>query len=123
MTRRSHNRSITAKPKTDTYLVGSPRYVLALNNPLIQADIPEVLFSLYEKLAGFTYIPFKGECIDNPPLEAGDMVLLDNIEGKSHRTIITTYEYKFDGLCKIEATGTSEREHNCRRRISEYIHG
>ena len=64
-------------------------------------------------MAGFTYIPFKGECIDNPALEAGDIVLLDNIEGKSHRTIITTYEYKFDGLCKIEATGTSEREHNC----------
>jgi hypothetical protein len=104
---------VSLQTETDTYLVGSPRYVLALNNPLIQTDIPEVLFSLYEKLAGFTYIPFKGECIDNPALEAGDMVLLDNIEGKSHRTIITTYEYKFDGLCKIEATGTSEREHNC----------
>lgn len=116
---------VSLQTETETFLIGSPRYVLALDNPLIQTNIPEILSGIHEKLSGFSYIPFRGECIDNPAMEAGDMVLLADIEGKSYRSIITSYEYKFDGRCKIEASGMSEREHNYRaaeqRRYSRLI--
>ncbi|HCA29840.1 MAG TPA: hypothetical protein DEP23_09860 [Ruminococcaceae bacterium] len=105
---------VSLETEDKTYLVGSPRYVMSIDNPLIQTQIPEVLSSIHDKIAGFTYIPFHGVCLDNPAWEAGDMVLLDNIEGKSYRTILTGYEYVFDGRCNVIADGESDREHNFR---------
>ena len=105
---------VALETETDTYLVGSPRYAIVSSNPLMQADIQAALSSLHSRLYGFTYLPFHAVSLDDPALEAGDTILLSDIEGASYRTILTDYAYVFDGNCRIEAAGTSEREHNGR---------
>jgi len=90
-------------------LAGSDRYAVRIvDNPLIQENAEEIIHDIYERLLGFTYLPFQSNRRDDPAMQAGDMIELIGANGQSYRTIITEYNYVFNGKCLMKAVGVSE---------------
>lgn len=90
-------------------LAGSDRYAIRIvDNPLIQDDAEAVIQAIYERIKGFTYIPFSSNRRDDPAMQAGDMVELANVNGKSYRTVLTEYNYVYGGRSLMAAAGVSE---------------
>ena len=89
-------------------LGGSDRYAMIMSdNPLIQDNPKSVVKAIWERLRGFTFMPFRSYRRDDPAMQAGDMVE-HIVNGKTYRTIITEYNYVFGGKCLMAAVGASE---------------
>jgi hypothetical protein len=89
-------------------LGGSDRYAMIMSdNPLIQDNPKSVVKAIWERLRGFTFMPFRSYRRDDPAMQAGDMVE-HIVNGKTYRTIITEYNYIFGGKSYIAAVGASE---------------
>jgi len=87
----------------------SGEYDITLSdNPLIAADPEPVLQSLYGVVEGFEYLPYHTTRHDDPALRAGDMVLHSDVNGIDYKSVITAYEYKYQGLCNVVGSGLSQ---------------
>ena len=77
-----------------TYLSGTDGYVISIEeNPLAQDNIESLVFSLGEKLNGFTFRPYTVESISNPAAEAGDIALIVDRKGNEYRGIVSNLSF------------------------------
>lgn len=77
-----------------TYLSGSGDYVISIEeNPLAQNNLESLVFSLGEKLNGFTFRPYTAESISNPAAEAGDVALIVDRKGNEYRGVVSNLSF------------------------------
>lgn len=77
-----------------TYLSGSDGYVISIEeNPLAQDNIESLVFSLGEKLNGFTFRPYTADSLSNPAAEAGDVALIVDRKGNEYRGVVSNLSF------------------------------
>ena len=76
------------------YLSGIDGYVISIeDNPLAQNDIERLVYSLGQKLNGFTFRPYNIEALSNPAAEAGDVALITDRKGNKYKSIVSNLSF------------------------------
>lgn len=78
-----------------TYLSGSDRYTVSIQNNLLinSGDEVAVIADIASKLIGCGMRPFSAEHLADPTIEAGDAVTLTDHLGNTYRSVITQTEF------------------------------
>ena len=90
---------------------GTSDYRICIDgNGLITNSISftSILYDLYDKLAGFSYLPFSASVKPMPFLYPLDMVVYKKADGTEHDVIITNITYTLNGRTELEGKGKSK---------------
>lgn len=89
-----------------TYLAGSDEYAFLIEgNALLQDDPITAVNTLYEKLGGFSYLPFDCGAKPMPYLYPLDIIHIADKNGAMHRSIVTNITYTINGITSIKGKG------------------
>jgi hypothetical protein len=89
-----------------TYLAGSDEYAVDLtHNPLLQSDHQTVLASIFAAIKDTSFYPFESSWQGNPAIQAGDMLIQIDRDGKQWPAIVTSSTYKYRGSSVLKAQG------------------
>lgn len=87
---------IPQEEEQQSYFYGEEGYVVTIeDNPLAQQGLDALTRSLGEKLCGLTFRPFEAEHLSDPSIEAGDVCLIVDREGITHRAFVSSIGYSF----------------------------
>lgn len=89
-----------------TYLAGSDEYAVDLtHNPLLQSNHQTVLASVFNAIKDTSFYPYESNWQGNPAIQAGDMLIQIDRDGKQWPTIVTSSTYKYRGSSVLKAQG------------------
>ncbi len=89
-----------------TYLAGSDEYAFLIEgNALLQDDPITAVNTLYEKLDGFSYLPFDCAAKPMPYMYPLDIIHIADKNGTMHKSIITNITYTINGITSIKGKG------------------
>lgn len=92
-----------------SYLAGSDEYAIDLSeNPLLQGDYETVLPNIYNNVKDTVFTPYECSWQGNPAIEAGDMIVQVDIDGKAYNTLVTSSTFKYRGASTLSAKGLPE---------------
>lgn len=102
------------------YLSGADGYVISIqDNPLAQDDIERLVYSLGQKLNGFTFRPYNIEALSNPKAEAGDVALITDRKGNKYKSIVSNLSFTIAGFESYSGDAeTPNRKENTRYSVS-----
>lgn len=99
-------KGVMASTEDTTYLVGNEDYAIDLSeNPLLQGDYENVLPNIFENIKDITFTPYTSNFKGNPAIQAGDMIVQVDKNGKEYNTLVTKMVYKYRGRSSLEAKG------------------
>lgn len=88
------------------YLAGEEGYVINIEqNSLIGQDFSAVADSLYEKIGGFSYVPFSAEVKPMPYVYPLDCITFVDKNGNAVKTIVTDCTFTMNGVTSLEGKG------------------
>ena len=100
--------STTEWQKQD-YMVGSNGYVVSIKqNPYAIDNIDFLAFWIAQKLVDFSFRPMEISALDDPSIEAGDVVYVVDDHGNTYPTIVSNIEYSIGDYEKFSADAESE---------------
>ena len=92
----------------DVYLEGSGEYCINIeDNPLVQSSQRTLVQSLYRKLNGFSYVPFKASVVSMPHIYPMDVMRFQDANGNSLPIIITDVTYTLNCNTSLQGKGQS----------------
>lgn len=103
----------SADPQTYNRLFGSTGYVLNIEeNPLVSWLTTSVVIGnrVSNQMNGFKVRPFNATLFGDPSLEAGDTVVLKDVRGNYHISIITNLTYTLCGDMQVSCEAQTEDE-------------
>ena len=90
---------------------GTDAYTVDISsNTLIQHDIETLLNSIYAAVNGFVYVPYSGEWVGDPAVQAGDLVEHTDRDSNVHRSVIGKIAYSYRGKSTIEIGSVSKNK-------------
>lgn len=91
------------------YSAGTDEYVIDLSeNPLVSGDYSTLLNNIYNNIKDTVFTPYTSEWQGNPAIQAGDMIVQVDKDGKEYNTIVTKSIYKYRGRSVLEGRGLPE---------------
>ncbi len=114
--------TVTATVDDVTYIAGEPEtffygaqpyehmmlgdYSIDLTeNPLLQGKHPQILSTIYSKIKNTSFYPYESSWQGNPAIQAGDMLIQIDRDGKEYPTLVTSSTYKYRGASTLKAKG------------------
>lgn len=92
-----------------SYLAGSDEYAIDLSeNPLISGNYATLLNNIYNNVKNTVFTPYECSWQGNPAIEAGDMIVQVDIDGKAYNTLVTSSTFKYRGASTLSAKGLPE---------------
>ena len=115
--------SVTAKNEDGdekTKLSGKKGYVLAIegNDLITESDAETVASSIADKMVGVKFRPLEISCLEDPSIEAGDVIFVKTRKGSTYRSIVTSTTLSLGGYQKISC-GAEEPSRNSSTRYSQ----
>lgn len=102
---------VTFETDTEMLISGTDAYTVDISsNTLIQHDIETLLNSIYAAVNGFVYVPYSGEWVGDPAVQAGDLVEHTDRDSNVHRSVIGKIAYRYRGKSTIEIGSVSKNK-------------
>lgn len=102
---------VTFETDTEMLISGTDAYTVDISsNTLIQHDIETLLNSIYAAVNGFVYVPYSGEWVGDPAVQAGDLVEHTDRDSNVHRSVIGKIAYSYRGKSTIEIGSVSKNK-------------
>ena len=105
-----------------TYLAGSEDYAIDLSeNPLVSDNYSTLLNNIYNNVKDTVFVPYTSDWQGDPAIEAGDMIVQVDRDGKVYNTLVTRSTYKYRGRSVLEAKGLPEISRGYKGSINKKI--
>ena len=99
----------TTEWKNQDYMVGSNGYVVSIKqNPYAIEQIDLLALWIATELIDFSFRPMEISALDDPSIEAGDVVYVVDDHGNTYPTIVSNIEYSIGDYEKFSADAESE---------------
>ncbi|MDO5539402.1 MAG: hypothetical protein Q4F83_04930 [Eubacteriales bacterium] len=103
--------------KKGTYLYGTDGYVLSVSgNPFISAgQAKEVATFLGQKLIGLKFRPLSGSFLDDPTIEAGDLMYVTDAKLYTYNCLVTNLTFTVGNYMQISCDAETPRKNSAKR--------
>lgn len=103
----------TADEESKTYIIGHSGYAVNIeDNPLAQGSVNTLSKAFTDNILEKTIVPFEGEMLSDPSLEAGDIVTIYDYSGNDYKTYITSVTFNIDNKMQIACDAETFNEKN-----------
>lgn len=104
---------ITTADEDKTYIIGHSGYAVNIeDNPLAQGSANTLSKAFTDNILEKNIVPFDGEMLSDPSLEAGDIVTIYDYSGNDYKTYITSVTFNIDNKMQIACDAETFNEKN-----------
>ena len=95
----------------ETYIVGSEKYAISIDNPLITGQEKTAVDLIAESVIGITIRPFSGDFMPDPTVEFMDLAYVVDRNDIVYKTFITTHDFNYLGSSTFSCGVESPERH------------